>query len=80
MKMNYPLHLPNQENEFVSSLHEGSGMVWIGGARMHGAKNGAWTWDDQAMRVNFTNWEEEGEVDGPEEEDKDNEGPGGGKF
>ena len=55
-------------------------MVWIGGARMHGAKNGAWTWDDQAIRVNFTNWEEEGEVDGPEEEDKDNEGPGGGKF
>ena len=55
-------------------------MVWIGGARMHGAKNGAWTWDDQAMRVNFTNWEEEGEVDGPEEEDKDNEGPGGGNL
>ena len=76
MKMNYPLHLPNQENEFVSSLHEGSGMVWIGGARMHGAKNGAWAWDDKSIRVNFTNWEQEG-VDGPEEEDRDDEGPGG---
>ena len=68
---------PNvQENEFVSSLPEGGGMVWVGAARMHGAKNGAWAWDDQGVRVNFTNWED-GEV-GSNEEDKDDESPGGG--
>ena len=68
---------PNvQENEFVSSLPDGGGMVWVGAARMHGAKNGAWAWDDQGVRVNFTNWED-GEV-GSNEEDKDDESPGGG--
>ena len=51
-------------------------MVWVGAARVHGAKNGAWTWDHQGVRVNFTNWEEE-EVGGSDEEDTDNESPGG---
>ena len=66
-----------QENEFVSSLQEGGGIIWVGAARMHGTKDGAWTWDDQGVRVNYTNWEEE-EVGGSNEEDTDKESPGGG--
>merc|ERR1719237_1312644 len=42
--------LSSEENEFVSSLPDGGGMVWVGAARMHGAKNGAWAWDDQGVR------------------------------
>ena len=75
--ISYICHM--QENEFVSSLHEGGGMVWVGAARMHGAKSGAWVWDDLSVKVNFTNWEEEVGV-GSNEEEKDDEGPGGGKF
>ena len=52
-------------------------MLWVGGARMHGARNGAWAWDDKSMRMNFTNWEEGGGDGSNEEDDKDDEGPGG---
>ena len=52
-------------------------MLWVGGARMHGAKNGAWAWDDKSMRMNFTNWEEGGGDGSNEDDDKDDEGPGG---
>ena len=74
----HPLHKHLQENEFVSSLHE-NGMVWVGATRMYGddeeeEEYGAWAWDDNQGRVNFTNWKEE---EGQDEED-DEEIPGGG--